>query len=148
MQWYFGGDDSPFLQWVPSSGREPALVGQTEFRTRLMVWSNTSVGGRETARDHLLLEQTVRVERPGVHLSGHYTCKVATFFKEQKSTHQVIIFGKAPAWLPRLILLFSDPGLGPKLTYKSFEGPDIHIYCSGKVLIRNILEIFLLIFFN
>ena len=40
------------------------------------------------------LDLSVRIARPSVHLSGTYTCKVATFFDEQKSTHSVIIYGK------------------------------------------------------
>ena len=40
------------------------------------------------------LDLSLRIARPSVHLSGTYTCKVATFFDEQKSTHSVIIYGK------------------------------------------------------
>ena len=97
LQWYFGSAESPFLQWVPSSGREPAMVGGSEFRNRLEVTSNTTVSLVEG--DNLVLEQILRVERPGVHLSGIYTCKVATFFTEEKSSHKVIIFGELSATL-------------------------------------------------
>ena len=101
LQWYFGSAESPFLQWVPSSGREPAMVGGSEFRNRLEVSSNTTVSlaQGDTQGDNLVLEQILRVERPGVHLSGIYTCKVATFFTEEKSSHKVIIFGELPATL-------------------------------------------------
>ena len=37
-------------------------------------------------------------------MTGTYSCKVATFFTELRSRHQVIIF---------------DPGLGPSLSYVS-----------------------------
>ena len=35
IKWYFGGVESPFLQWVPSSGRDPQPVGQSVFQNRL-----------------------------------------------------------------------------------------------------------------
>ena len=40
------------------------------------------------------LEQVVRILRPSVHLSGHYTCKVATFYTEHRASHQLIIYGR------------------------------------------------------
>ena len=66
-------------------------MGHSELRNRLVGWSNRTEGRGEEGE---LLEQVVRVERPGVHLSGDYSCKVATFFTEQKSTHKLIIFGE------------------------------------------------------
>ena len=41
----------------------------------------------------VLVRQTLRVARPAVHLSGRYTCKVSTFYLEQRSDLQLIIFG-------------------------------------------------------
>ena len=38
--------------------------------------------------------QVVRVLRPSVHLSGSYTCKVATFYTELRSSHTLIIYGE------------------------------------------------------
>ena len=84
---YFSSEEEPFLQWVPSTGREHQVIGQ-RFRNRLVV--------RESARnttDGFMIEQVVRVERPSVHLSGNYSCKVASFFTEQSTTHSLIIFG-------------------------------------------------------
>ena len=82
---------------MPSSGRAPVTVGRSELRTRLEVWSNSSLSpGQEGGK----LVQTVRVQRPAVHLSGQYTCKVATFFKEEKSRHKLIIFGESPSRYP------------------------------------------------
>ena len=59
------------------------------------------------------VEQTIRIHRPSIYLTGNYTCKVATFFTEQKSRHQVIIF---------------DPGLGPSLSYVT-DPPNTVILC-------------------
>ena len=88
MKWYFSAEEEPFLQWVPSSGRQPQMIGQ-RFKNRLGVQdraSNTSEGAR--------IEQIIRVERPSVHLSGDYTCKVASFFTEELYTHNLIFFGE------------------------------------------------------
>ena len=88
LKWYFSTEEEPFLQWVPSSGREPQTIGQ-RFKNRLEVRhssTNTSEGYR--------IDQVIRVERPSVHLSGDYACKVATFMMEERSRHNLIIFGK------------------------------------------------------
>ena len=88
IKWYFSREEEPFLQWVPSTGREPQTIGQ-RFKNRLDVrhsTRNTSQGAR--------IEQTLRIERPSVHLSGDYSCKVASFSKEESSTHNLLIFGK------------------------------------------------------
>ena len=76
------------MQWVPSTGREPQTIGQ-RFKNRLVVRHsarNLSQGAR--------IEQILRIERPSVHLSGDYSCKVASFFTEESSTHNLLIFGK------------------------------------------------------
>ena len=88
LKWYFSTEEEPFLQWVPSSGRKPQTIGQ-RFKNRLEVTHsarNTSEGSR--------ISQIIRVSRPSVHLSGDYTCKVASFFMEESSAHNLIIFGK------------------------------------------------------
>ena len=43
------------------------------------------------------LDQVVRVLRPSVHLSGDYTCKVATFYTEHRAGHTLIIYGECEA---------------------------------------------------
>ena len=92
-------------------------MGPSQFRTRLLVWSNTTTTSSSAStttstrvsstastvtEGQSRLVQTVRIQRPAVHLSGQYTCKVATFFKEEKTRHKVIIFGKSslPPSLP------------------------------------------------
>jgi hypothetical protein len=88
LKWYFSTEEEPFLQWVPSSGRKPQTIGQ-RFKNRLEVTHsarNTSEGSR--------ISQIICVSRPSVHLSGDYTCKVASFFMEESSAHNLIIFGK------------------------------------------------------
>ena len=105
FQWYFGPGDSPFLQWVPGSGSPPQTVNihsttQNQFKNRLKVkynLTNISSEKRHQSQNdtHVhKLQLSVRIARPSVHLSGIYTCKVATFFTEQKSAHSVIIYGK------------------------------------------------------
>jgi hypothetical protein len=88
IKWYFDTEEEPFLQWVPSSGREPQTVGQI-FKSRVTTrhtLSNTTHGYKT--------EQVIRVVRPSIHMSGHYHCKVATFTQEDLSTHNLVIFGK------------------------------------------------------
>ena len=63
-----------------------------------VVWSSGRDGqvrGYTLSEKGARLVQTVRIQRPAVHLSGQYTCKVASFFKEEKTRHEVIIFGES-----------------------------------------------------
>lgn len=108
LKWYFSTEEEPFLQWVPSSGRKPQTIGQ-KFKNRLEVSHNS----RNTS-DGFRIDQNIRVERPSVHLSGDYTCKVAAFLMEESSTHNLIIF---------------DPGLGPLLSYNTVE-EQINLSCQ------------------
>ena len=88
MKWYYGQEEQPFLQWVPSSGRSPQTIGQrlkTRLETRHSL-TNTTEG--------FLTEQVIRVLRPTIHTSGDYTCRVATFTQEEAATHRLIVFGK------------------------------------------------------
>ena len=88
LKWYFSEEEEPFLQWVPSSGREPQTIGQ-RFKNRLEVshsYKNTSEGYR--------IKEVIRVARPSVHLSGDFTCKVATFLQEERSGHNLVIYGE------------------------------------------------------
>ena len=89
IKWYFGPAEEPFLQWVPSSGREPQTVGRrfTSRVTTSHTLTNTTHGFKT--------EQVIRVVRPTIHTSGEYTCKVATFMEEQISTHHLLVFGKS-----------------------------------------------------
>ena len=34
MKWYYNNQEEPFLQWVPSSGRQPQTIGQ-RFKGRI-----------------------------------------------------------------------------------------------------------------
>ena len=88
MKWYADSAEEPFLQWVPSSGRQPQTVGQgyTARVTTRHVLTNTTGGFRA--------EQVIRVSRPTIHTAGDYTCKVATFTQESASTHSLVVFGK------------------------------------------------------
>ena len=89
IKWYFSAEEEPFLQWVPSSSNSPQTIGH-RFRNRLTVSDRSS----NASNTEFKIAQKVRVERPSVHLSGPYTCKVATFFSEKNSSHNLLIFGK------------------------------------------------------
>ena len=89
IKWYFSTEEEPFLQWVPSNANRPQIIGQ-RFRNRLTV----SHKSRNISSSDFQIEQKLRVGRPSVHLSGVYTCKVATFFSEQNSSHNLLLFGK------------------------------------------------------
>ena len=66
IKWYFATEEEPFLQWVPSSGREPQTVGQM-FKSRVTTRHtlNNTTNGYKT-------EQVIHVLRPSIHMSGHY----------------------------------------------------------------------------
>ena len=89
IKWYFLDEEEPFLQWVPSNVFKPQIIGQ-RFRNRLTV----SHKSRNILISDFEIEQKVRIGRPFVHLSGQYTCKVATFLSEQNSSHNLLLFGK------------------------------------------------------
>ena len=88
IKWYFDSEEEPFMQWVPSSGRQPQTIGQrfTARVTTSHVLTNITDGFRA--------EQVIHVFLPTIHTSGDYTCKVATFTQESASTHSLVVFGK------------------------------------------------------
>jgi hypothetical protein len=88
LKWYFSTEEEPILQWVRSSGRKPQTIGQM-FKNRLEVRHSS-----RTTSEGFGMNQNIRVQRLSVHLSGDYTCKVATFMREESSRHNIIIFGK------------------------------------------------------
>jgi len=109
IKWYRDIHEEPFLQWVPSSGRKPQTIG--DRNSRIVVKSrssNTSIAGQQ------LVEQVVRIERPGIGQSGDYHCKAATFTHEETSTHTLTVF---------------DPGVGPALEYSSLPSI-VNLSCS------------------
>ena len=105
IKWYFDTEEEPFLQWVPSSGREPQTVGQM-FKSRVTTrhtLTNTTHGYKT--------EQVIRVLRPSIHMSGHYHCKVATFTQEDTSTHSLVIYGKNTC---HIIIFYIPPYSRPR----------------------------------
>ena len=87
LKWYYSEEEEPFLQWVPSISREPQIRGN-RFRSGMTVRQqikNTTV--------LMMVEQVLRIERPTTHLSGDYTCRVATFTHEEKKSHTMTVFG-------------------------------------------------------
>ena len=87
MKWYYNSDDQPFLQWVPSSGRQPQTIGP-RFKGRIETHHNLS-----NYTEVFKTDQVIRVLRPTIHTSGQYTCRVATFTQERATTHSLIVFG-------------------------------------------------------
>ena len=87
MKWYYNSDEQPFLQWVPSSGRQPQTIGQ-RFKGRIETHHNLS-----NDTELFKTDQVIRVLRPTIHTSGEYTCRVATFTQERATTHSLIVFG-------------------------------------------------------
>ena len=87
MKWYYNSDEQPFLQWVPSSGRQPQTIGK-RFKGRIETHHNLS-----NNTEGFKTDQVIRVLRPTIHTSGEYTCRVATFTQESATTHSLIVFG-------------------------------------------------------
>ena len=108
IKWYFSTEEEPFLQWVPSSGKDPQTIGQ-RFKNRLQA----SQAARNTSRG-FTIEQVIRVERPSVHLSGDYTCKVASFFAEERTTHNLIIFGKEEYQFHQVFIILKIVNFEPR----------------------------------
>jgi len=109
IKWYRDIHEEPFLQWVPSSGRKPQTIGDRKDRLHVKSSSsNTSIAGEQ------LVEQVVRIEKPGIGQSGDYHCKAATFTHEETSTHTLTVF---------------DPGRGPSLEYSTLPSI-VNLSCS------------------
>ena len=105
IKWYFGTAEEPFLQSVPSSGREPQTIGQM-FKSRVTtrdMLTNTTHGYKT--------EQVIHVLRPSIHMSGQYHCKVATFTQEDISTHSLVIYGKNTC---HIIIFYIPPYSRPR----------------------------------
>ena len=88
LKWYYSSHQEPFLQWLPSSGREPQIRGQrfsSSITVRHLV-KNTTTDQR--------VEQVLRLEQPTTLLSGEYHCRVATFTHEERRSHRMTVFGR------------------------------------------------------
>ncbi|XP_023341819.1 uncharacterized protein LOC111711657 [Eurytemora carolleeae] len=107
VKWYFQDGAQPFIQWVPSTGREPQSIGE-KWGNRLELTHTAGNGS---------FSQRVRIHKPGSQFSGQYECKVSTFLIEKRSKLNLIIY---------------DPGEGPKLRYHTAEDGYVNISCSAK----------------
>ena len=85
LKWYKDTDEEPFLQWVPSYGGQPQIVGEVDY-----VVGHRSIN---TTMGHMI-EQMIVMERPTIDMSGEYHCKVATFYEEIISTLTFTVFGR------------------------------------------------------
>ena len=88
LKWYYSTQEEPFLEWVPSTGREPQL-------RESMLSSSMSV--RHQARNTTMgrrVRQVLRLAHPTTLLSGEYHCRVATFTHEERRSHTMTVFGR------------------------------------------------------
>jgi len=107
LKWYYSEEEEPFVQWVPSTGREPQIRGK-RFSSGITVRQqikNTTTEKR--------VEQVLRIARPSTQLSGDYTCRVATFTHEERMSHTMTVF---------------DPGVGPLLRYSEVNN-QVNLSC-------------------
>ena len=88
LKWYYSEEEEPFLQWVPSTGRDPQIKG-SRFSSGMTVRHRTT-----NTTEEKRVEQVLRIEKPSMHLSGKYTCRVATFTHEEKKSHTMTVFGE------------------------------------------------------
>ena len=88
LKWYYSNEDEPFLQWVPSTGRDPQIRGK-KFNSLMTVRHHITNTTREKR-----VAQVLRLERPTTHLSGDYHCRVSTFTHEERRTHTMTVFGR------------------------------------------------------
>ena len=90
LKWYYSDEEEPFLQWVPSTGRDPQIRGK-RFSSGLAVTMHYAAVN--TTEDQIV-SQVLRLDRPTTLLSGDYHCRVATFTHEERKTHTLTVFGK------------------------------------------------------
>jgi len=107
LKWYYSEEEEPFLQWVPSTGREPQIRGG--FSSGMTVRHQTT-----NTTEKKMVEQVLRLERPSTRMSGDYTCRVATFTHEERKSHTLTIF---------------DPGVGPNLRYSELNN-QVNLSCQ------------------
>jgi len=107
LKWYFSNEDEPFLQWVPSTGRDPQIRGE-RFSSSMTVRHHIS-----NTTDEQKVSQILRLKRPSTHFSGDFHCRVATFTHEERKTHTMTVF---------------DPGVGPYLQYSDLNS-QVNLSC-------------------
>jgi len=64
VKWYHNKEPSPFLQWLPSSGGPPQIIGD-KFRDHLDL---SYVSDADIFRRH----KAIKIRRPTLELSGRY----------------------------------------------------------------------------
>ena len=97
VKWYRGQADhtEPFLLWVPSMPAPPQ-IRDAELRGLISVRNTSAVTGRGARAAHVVA-QTVHMPRPGLSMSGRYTCRVATFLQEHSAHHHLVVYGESAA---------------------------------------------------
>lgn len=107
LKWYYSNEEEPFLQWVPSAGRDPQIRGK-RFSSSMTVKHHITNTTNEKR-----VAQVLRLERPTTHLSGDYHCRVSTFTHEERRSHTMTVF---------------DPGVGPQLKYSEVNN-QVNLSC-------------------
>ena len=92
IKWYFNENVTPFLQWIPSSGRKPQIIGDDPFGGRLELRKLNKRTRRKDGANHW--SQNVRVRRPTSELSGNYTCRVSTLEIDRTRRKNMIVYGE------------------------------------------------------
>ena len=91
VKWYKDGEQEPFLQWIPSLDKRPQLVTDRRHLAGAAVRvahraTNTSQGRR--------VDQALVIKRATTQLTGHFRCRVATFYDDLTSVLQITVFGE------------------------------------------------------
>ena len=90
LKWFKDTDEQPFLQWVPSYGKEPQVLRMGDH---LMIGMTVGHRSMNTTKGYRI-DQKVVLYSNRTEISGNYSCKVATFFDEVIRTLTLTFFGR------------------------------------------------------
>ncbi len=93
MKWYFNGDPSPFLQWIPGGGRRPQLITSSYPA----IESHIDLDFQIAEDNEQEAFRALKIMQPTIDLAGDYLCKVSTFENEDIGQESLIIYGKTIA---------------------------------------------------
>lgn len=84
VKWFFNDQLDPVYQWIPGSKR-PQSLGILKNKLNL---------DYKASSDEKKMHRALQILKPGVELSGEYTCVVSTFTHEDKQTKKMVVFGE------------------------------------------------------
>ena len=84
IKWYFNGEPTPFVQWVPAQMERPQLIGD-RFRGHVDL-------AHAVHEDVFKRHRALRLVHPTLELAGTYTCKVSTFLDEDVKQKKMVIY--------------------------------------------------------